>query len=139
MSGTAGARQAGPDGARARAWAVADRAAAEAGIVVREVHDLADLAAVRRLFDTIWAADPTNPAATVELLRAYSHTGQYVVVAEDLARPGRPLVAASMGFLAAPAGQALHSNVTRALPTGRGDRWASRSSCTNAPGRSTEA
>lgn len=105
---------------RARARAAADRAAERAGIGVREVHDLADLVAVRRLFDTIWAADPTNPVATVELLRAYSHTGQYVVVADDLTRPGHPPVAASIGFLAAPAGRALHSNVTGVLPPGRG-------------------
>jgi predicted GNAT superfamily acetyltransferase len=120
MSATPSVARAATDEVRARAWAASDRAAAAAGIAVREVHDLADLVAVRRLFDTIWSADPTNPAATVELLRAYTHTGQYVVIADDLTRPGRPPVAASMGFLAAPAGQALHSNVTGVLPSGRG-------------------
>jgi predicted GNAT superfamily acetyltransferase len=98
----------------------AAEAAEAAGIAVREVHDLVDLAAVRRLFDTLWSADPTNPVATVELLRAYTHTGQYVVLADDLTRAGRPPVAASVGFLAAPAGRALHSNVTGVLPPGRG-------------------
>jgi predicted GNAT superfamily acetyltransferase len=102
------------------AAARAAEAADAARIAVREVHDLADLVAVRALFDTLWAADPTNPVATVELLRAYTHTGQYVVLADDLTRPGRPPVAASVGFLAAPAGRALHSNVTGVMPPGRG-------------------
>jgi predicted GNAT superfamily acetyltransferase len=103
-----------------RARRLAADAAQAAGIAVREVHEVGDLAAVRRLFDTLWSADPTNPAATVELLRAYAHTGQYVVLASDLTAPGHPPIAASMGFLAAPPGVALHSNVTGVLPAGRG-------------------
>jgi len=95
-------------------------AARAAQISLHEVHALADLAAVRRVFDTLWSADPTNPAVTVELLRAYVHTGQYVVLATDLTESGRPVVAASVGFLAAPAGAAVHSNVTGVLPPGRG-------------------
>jgi len=103
-------------GARTLARAAADAA----GIAVREVHDLADCAAVRRLVDTVWSADPTNPSVTAELLRAFAHTGQYVVVADDLTRPGRPIVAAGAGWLAGPAGRALHSHVTGVLPEGRG-------------------
>jgi predicted GNAT superfamily acetyltransferase len=99
---------------------VAGEAAEAAEISLHEVHALADLAAVRRVFDTLWSADPTNPAVTVELLRAYVHTGQYVVLATDVTEPGRPVVAASVGFLAAPPGVAVHSNVTGVLPSGRG-------------------
>ena len=109
-----------PDAVLDAARVAAADAAKAAGIAIHEVHALADLAAVRRLFDTLWSADPTNPAATVELLRAYAHTGQYVVIATDLTEPGRSVIAASMGFLAAPAGAALHSNVTGVLPHGRG-------------------
>ncbi|HEY6796353.1 MAG TPA: hypothetical protein VI248_16880 [Kineosporiaceae bacterium] len=110
---------AAPDAAPA-AEALAERAAARAGVVVREVAELPDLVAIRRLIDTLWSAAPTNPSVTAELLRAYAHTGQYVVVADDLTRPGRPMVAASVGFLAAPPGVALHSHVTGVLPEGRG-------------------
>ena len=58
--------------------------------------------------------------STVDLLRAYAWSGQYVVVAEDLRQPHRPAVAASVGFLAAPVGRALHSHVTGVLAGGRG-------------------
>jgi predicted GNAT superfamily acetyltransferase len=102
------------------AEALAERAAAAAGIAVREVAELPDLVAIRQLFDTLWSADPTNPSVTPELLRAYAHTGQYVVVADDLTRPDRPIVAASVGFLAAPPGVALHSHVTGVMLSGRG-------------------
>ncbi len=102
------------------AWAAAERAAGQAGIEVREVRDVADMVAVRAIFDQIWASDPTNPAATVEMLRAYAHTGQYVVVAADTSQRDHPLVAASVGFLCEPAGRALHSNITGVLPAGRG-------------------
>src|SRR5690348_6572270 len=101
-----------------RAHALAGSAAQRAGVAVREVHELPDLAGIRRLFDVLWSADPTNPTVTAELLRAYAHTGQYVVVADDLTRPGQPVVAASVGFLAA--GAALHSHVTGVMPEGRG-------------------
>jgi predicted GNAT superfamily acetyltransferase len=109
-----------PDAALDAARRVAREAAKAAQISLHEVHALADLAAVRRVFDTLWSADPTNPAVTVELLRAYAHTGQYVVLATDVTEPGRPVVAASVGFLAAPAGHAVHSNVTGVLAAGRG-------------------
>ncbi len=107
----------------AQAWADAERAARAARVVVREVASVAELSAVRRVFDTVWDADPTNPAATVELLRAYAHTGQYVVLAEDAEATHpfpRNVVAASVGFLAAPVGRALHSNITGVLPSGLG-------------------
>jgi len=104
---------------RDAAHALARRAAEAAGVAVREVHDLADCVLIRHIFDTIWSASPTNPSMTAELLRAYGHTGQYVVVADDLTRPGE-VVAASAAFLSAPAGHALHSHVTGVLPPGRG-------------------
>jgi predicted GNAT superfamily acetyltransferase len=115
---TASDPQWGDPTASARALAAA--AADAAGIAVRPAHDLAGCVAVRRLADTVWSSDPTNPSVTAELLRAYGHTGQYVVVAHDLTRPGRPIVAASVAWLSAPAGLALHSHLTGVLPEGRG-------------------
>lgn len=102
--------------ARASAASAGDRAAVD----VREVCDLADLVVIRRLFDTVWSPGPANPVVTAEILRAYCHTGQYVVLAADRTRPDAPWVAASVGFLAAPAGRTLHSHVTAVLPPGRG-------------------
>jgi predicted GNAT superfamily acetyltransferase len=106
--------------ATARALTASDRATEAAGVRIREVHELADLARVCEVFRTLWIPDPTNPVTTVEVLRAYAHTGQYVVLAEDLTAVGRPVVAASVGYFAAPPGVALHSNVTGVLPVGRG-------------------
>ncbi len=85
---------------------------------MREAVSVAEMAAVRRVFDQVWRADPTNPAATVEVLRAYAHTGQYVVLALD--GDDGEVLAASVGFLAAPIGRALHSNITGVLPAGLG-------------------
>src|SRR4051812_26893767 len=94
------------------ASAAALRAVQGAGIEVREVGSLDDLARVRDVFEAIWQPDPTEPLVTVDQLRAYAHTGQYVVLADDVRRPQRPALAASIGFLAAPAGRALHSHIT---------------------------
>ena len=103
-----------------RARRAAARAVADAGVEVREVSDLADLATVRRVFDEIWRPDPSEPLVTVDQLRAYAWTGQYVVNAHDVREPHRPVIAASVGFLAAPPGRALHSHITGVLPGGRG-------------------
>ena len=99
----------------------AETALAAAGITITEAATLAQLRQVREVFDTVWQADPTNPAATVELLSAYVHTGQFVVLAADAAGgPDGEVVAASMGFLCRPVGRGLHSNVTGVLPAALG-------------------
>jgi predicted GNAT superfamily acetyltransferase len=103
-----------------RARRAAARAVADAGVEVREVADLGDLATVRRVFDEIWRPDPSEPLVTVDQLRAYAWTGQYVVTAHDVREPHRPVIAASVGFLAAPPGRALHSHITGVLAGGRG-------------------
>lgn len=103
-----------------RAAAAATRALATAGIEVREVSSLADLARLRDVFDEIWRPAPTEPLVTVDQLVAYANTGQYVVLADDLLVPHRPVIAASVGFLAAPVGRTLHSHVTGVLGRGRG-------------------
>ena len=62
-------------------------------------------------------------------MRALSHAGNYV----GRRLRGDRLVGASVAFLGAPPGQALHSHVTGATAGGRAS--GSRSSCTSAPGR----
>ncbi|MEZ0076133.1 GNAT family N-acetyltransferase [Planotetraspora sp. GP83] len=94
----------------------AGEAAIRSGVELRELHDIADFERVVRLFDDIWHPGPTNPPATVELMRALSHTGNYVAGAFD----GPALVGASAGFLAGPPGEVLHSQVTGAVKRGAG-------------------
>jgi predicted GNAT superfamily acetyltransferase len=116
MQGTSGA----DDDVLLRAKETAERSAGEAGIEVREVSRLADLARIRDVFTEIWQPDPTEPLVTMDQLVAYAHTGQYVVTAHDVREPHRPMIAASVGFLAAPIGRTLHSHITGVLGQGRG-------------------
>ncbi len=122
-----------PDDVVATARRQAGSAAAASGIRLVEARTPDEMAQVRALFDEVWQADPTNPAVTAELLLAYAHTGQYVVLAHDCADDpahdcsddpaelaSRLPVAASVGFLAAPVGRALHSNITGVRPAGLG-------------------
>ncbi|MCS7475652.1 GNAT family N-acetyltransferase [Umezawaea endophytica] len=82
-------------------------AATAAGVVVRDVTEMAELEAVYRLFDGIWRPSPDNPPVTTAMLRALSKAGNYVSGAYD----GPALVGACVGFLGAPAGRVLHSHV----------------------------
>ncbi|NYF44274.1 GNAT family N-acetyltransferase [Streptosporangium sandarakinum] len=85
------------------------------GLDVRELRDVGEFEDAVRLFDAIWHPDPGNRPITAELMRALSHAGNYVAGAYE----GGRLTGASVAFLAAPIGRALHSHVTGALP-GRG-------------------
>ncbi|MEU8172461.1 GNAT family N-acetyltransferase [Microbispora hainanensis] len=98
------------------AWDQAARAAGRRGLRVAELRTIAEFERVVRLFDGIWHPEPWNPPITAELMRALSHAGGYVSGAFD----GRDLVGAAVAFLAAPAGQALHSHVTGAVRPGAG-------------------
>jgi predicted GNAT superfamily acetyltransferase len=100
------------DGASAAARA----AAATAGVEVRELSDLDDLAAVVRLLADIWGRT-ANPPVTLELLRAFTKAGNYVAGA---VADGR-LVGACVGFFHAPGDDALHSHIAgvAAAMTGR--------------------
>lgn len=94
----------------------ANAAAARSGVEVRPVMSHEDCAEVRALFDATWAGEPTNPAVTVELLRAVSKAGAYVVGAYD----GRDLVGATVGFFGSPDERTLHSHVTGVSSAMRG-------------------
>lgn len=92
-----------------------DATATTTGVHLRELHHLEELQDVHRLFNEIWRSDPGSAPISVELMRALSHAGNYVAGAYHDNR----LIGASVAFLAAPAGQALHSHITGAT-TGRG-------------------
>jgi predicted GNAT superfamily acetyltransferase len=80
-----------------------------------ELHRIEELEQAHRLFSDIWGSNPANVPISVELMRALSHAGNYVAGAFEDGR----LVGASVGFLSAPAGLALHSHITGAA-IGRG-------------------
>lgn len=89
----------------------ADAAALAAGVSVREVTELAELAAVVDLYAAIWGRGD-NPPLSVELLRALSKAGNYVGAAFD----GDRLVGACVGFFHAPSEDALHSHIAGVHP-----------------------
>ncbi|GAA4704922.1 putative acetyltransferase, GNAT superfamily [Promicromonospora umidemergens] len=86
----------------------AEAAARAAGVTVREVSGLAELAAVGDLFTTIWG----KPSVSTELLRAFSKTQSYVGGAF---RDG-VLVGACVAFHAAPGQRSLHSHIAGVTP-----------------------
>lgn len=91
-------------------------AAASAGVRVRGLHELAELDAVYRLYDSIWRPDPMNPPITTELLRALTKAGNYVGGAYD----GDELIGACVGFFSAPTERAMHSHVAGVSGAARG-------------------
>jgi predicted GNAT superfamily acetyltransferase len=90
----------------ADATVCAARAAAAAGVTIRELTDLAELSGVISLYEEIWRPTASPPVST-ELLRAMSKAGNYVAAAFD----GAKLVGACVGFFTAPVAGALHSHV----------------------------
>jgi predicted GNAT superfamily acetyltransferase len=121
MTSDEAARASGPETQAAQAASGAAQAARDAaalaGVRVQELHDISAFQDVFKLFHEVWHPGPTNPPVTVELMRAFTYAGNYVSGAYD--DDGR-LVGASVGFLAAPPGQALHSHVTGAVHKGAG-------------------
>jgi predicted GNAT superfamily acetyltransferase len=93
----------------------ADSAAEQAGVTVRVLHELPELEQVGALFNEVWRPDPTNPPATLELLRVVSHIGSYVAAAYR----GDTMVGATMGLFGPPDGRSLHSHITGVLPDGQ--------------------
>ncbi len=92
------------------------RAAAAAGVQLRELSALDELDQVYRLYDAIWRPDPNNPPVTTELLRALTKAGNYVGGAYD----GDELIGACVGFFEAPAAVAMHSHVAGVSAAARG-------------------
>lgn len=98
-----------------QAWNRAGAAAERAGVIVRVVHDLPDLEQIVALYHQVWRPDPTNPPATVELLRVFAHIGSYVAAAYR----GDTMVGATVAFFGPPDSRSLHSHITGVLPDGQ--------------------
>jgi predicted GNAT superfamily acetyltransferase len=90
-------------GASPGAWPATERAAAAAGVEIREVHTLPDLRDLLALYRGIWGEPPVG----MEQLRAMTHAGNYAAGAYR----GGVLVGGCVGFFAVPLGQVLHSHV----------------------------
>jgi predicted GNAT superfamily acetyltransferase len=99
------------DQARGRAAAAAE----QAGVTVRVLHELPDLEQIVALYNAVWRPDPTNPPATLELLRVVSHIGSYVAAAYR----GEQMVGATVGLFGPPDSRSLHSHITGVLPDGQ--------------------
>jgi predicted GNAT superfamily acetyltransferase len=65
-----------------------------ADVVISELHELADLRELERLFTAIWER-PDEPPINSDILRALAHSGNYVVGA----RVGNRLVGGLVGWL----------------------------------------
>jgi predicted GNAT superfamily acetyltransferase len=91
-----------------------------ADLRVRELTELAEFAAVARLFDTIWTPEPDAGLATADLLRALSKAGNYVAGAFD----GDRMIGASMAFFGPPRERILHSHIAGTTSTLRGVGFA---------------
>jgi predicted GNAT superfamily acetyltransferase len=98
------------DDAVATAGALAGRAQARAGVTIRELDDMPALAEASELFREIWGKNPDlGPPINADLLRALSHSGNYVAGAFD---EGGVMRGALVGFLGADAGAVhLHSHI----------------------------
>ena len=83
-----------------------DAAGLAAGVRLREMVDLPELAEVVDLFATIWGRRD-DPPVSLQLLRAFTKAGNYVGGAFE----GDTLVGACVGFFHAPAEDALHSHI----------------------------
>jgi predicted GNAT superfamily acetyltransferase len=94
----------------------AGEAAVAAGVVVRELADVSDLAAVCELFRAIWRTVPGSPLVTVELMKAMAAAGNYVAGAFD----GDRLLGGCLGFFGSPAKGGLHSHIAGVVPAGHG-------------------
>jgi predicted GNAT superfamily acetyltransferase len=95
--------------ARTAAAAATRRAAVE----IRELDEVTDLEAVRRLCERIWRTGETNPPVTADLLRAMAKVGSYISGAYN----DGVLVGVCFGFFSAPARRSLHSHIAGVLPS----------------------
>ena len=96
--------------------------APELAVTVREIDEISDLAAASALLDEVWGVRGHANVVPVGVLRAWTHTGNYVAGAflRD------QLVGVSAAFFghdpAVPAARVLHSHITGVLALARGRR-----------------
>lgn len=98
--------------------AVARAAAARASVQIRPLDTLAEMTTACALLDRVWQIPPGEVSEVrPSLLRALGHAGNYLVGAYAVTGPrAGEMVAASVAFFGAPAGDALHSHITGVLP-----------------------
>ena len=89
-------------------------AAAKAGVRIRDLAELPDLAAACALFDQIWQPGPDGPVLHAAVLRALTKAGNYASGAYDAATS--ELVGACTGFFGPPAEASLHSHIAGVSP-----------------------
>jgi predicted GNAT superfamily acetyltransferase len=102
----------------AEADEAASRAARAAGVVVRELDDLAELDAMIVLFDEIWEPDNGTASMPLDMVRALTKAGNYAAGAYDLA--SGELLGACVGFFGPPAHAELHSHIAAVRQAGLG-------------------
>jgi predicted GNAT superfamily acetyltransferase len=102
--------------ARDEAVAVARAAAGAAGVEIRELTEVAELAAAGDLFESIWRSAPGARPLTTELLRAMSSAGNYVAGAFGHGE----LLGACFGFFGHPGKGGLHSHIAGVTASGAG-------------------
>ncbi|MEV6637445.1 GNAT family N-acetyltransferase [Actinoplanes sp. NPDC051470] len=86
----------------------AEAAARAAGVRIRALESITDLMAADSLTRDIWQPVEPGMMLPLETMRAFAHTGNYLVGAYS----GEEMVGCSIGFFEAPAANALHSHVT---------------------------
>ena len=93
----------------------AGSAAHRAGVTIRSLHDVREQAAASELAARVWRSSDTS-ALDPSLLRAFAHTGNFVIGAFA----GDELVGMSVGFRTGNPASGLHSHMTCAAETWRG-------------------
>ncbi|HYJ69475.1 MAG TPA: GNAT family N-acetyltransferase [Nocardioidaceae bacterium] len=111
---------AAPDDVDGAIGSAALAAARRAGVSVRELEAPADLTTAAELAATVWKTNTTSQL-DVTLLRALSHTGNFVVGAFEDCGPEREdrLVGLSVGFVTLHPVLGLHSHMTGTAPDRR--------------------
>lgn len=84
----------------------------QAGAVISELHELEELRELEDLFAAIWQS-PEEPPVKADILRALSHSGNYVVAA----RVGKRMVGGLVGWLGGTAHDLhMHSHILGIVP-----------------------
>jgi predicted GNAT superfamily acetyltransferase len=100
-------------GLPADAWACAHSSAARHGLRVVELHEFAEHQAAADLLCRIWRADSPDQLVNAGMLRAFAHSGNYVVGAYS----GGALVGTAVGFFGR---DHLHSHIAGVAPDRQG-------------------
>lgn len=92
-----------------QAAAAAKQAATHAGVRVVDLNDIEALHEASRLFNHVWSTPEEKPLISSSILRALSHSDNFVAAAYD----GDQIVGAAVGFLGFNRGSIhLHSHIT---------------------------